>query len=86
MQIIDELEHSARGPYCGVVFRIGGDGAMDSSVIIRTLVMTRDRICAAAGGGITILSDPEREYDEMRLKVAALLAVFGDTTATGERG
>lgn len=83
MQIIDELEHSSRGPYCGVVFRIGGDGAMDSSVIIRTLVMTRERICAAAGGGITILSDPDREYDEMRLKVAALLAVFGDTTQRG---
>ncbi|MBE7620684.1 aminodeoxychorismate/anthranilate synthase component I [Komagataeibacter sp. FXV2] len=83
MQIIDELEHSARGPYCGVVFRIGGDGTMDSSVIIRTLVMTRDRICAAAGGGITILSDPDREYDEMRLKVAALLAVFGDTAQRG---
>lgn len=84
MQVIDELEHSARGPYCGVVFRIGGDGTMDSSVIIRTLVMTHERICAAAGGGITILSDPDREYDEMRLKVSALLAVFGDTSPEGK--
>ncbi|MCJ8354132.1 anthranilate synthase component I family protein [Novacetimonas hansenii] len=84
MQIIDELEGSARGPYCGVVFRIGGDGAMDSSVIIRTLVMTRAGICAAAGGGITILSDPQKEYEEMCLKVSALLSVFGNTSS-GEK-
>nr|WP_239029665.1 anthranilate synthase component I family protein [Novacetimonas pomaceti] len=84
MQVIDELESSARGPYCGVVFRIGSDGAMDSSVIIRTLTLTRDRIWAAAGGGITILSDPDREYDEMCLKIAALLAVFGGMPPTGK--
>lgn len=78
MQIIDELEASPRGAYCGTVVRIGHDGAMDSSVIIRTLVMTAHRITAAAGGGITHDSDPMREYREMKLKIAALRAVFGD--------
>jgi para-aminobenzoate synthetase component I len=77
MRIIDELESSARQAYCGVVFRIGTDGAMDSSVIIRALATTPDAIVAAAGGGITILSDPEREYAEMCLKIAPLLALFG---------
>ncbi|MCE2565327.1 anthranilate synthase component I family protein [Komagataeibacter sp. FNDCF1] len=77
MQIIDELEASPRGAYCGTVVRIGHDGAMDSSVIIRTLVMTADHITAAAGGGITHDSDPMREYREMQLKIAALLSIFG---------
>ncbi|GBQ27056.1 para-aminobenzoate synthase component I [Gluconacetobacter sacchari DSM 12717] len=78
MRIIDELEASGRGPYCGIVFRIGTDGTMDSSVVIRALATTADTIVAAAGGGITILSDPQREYAEMCLKIAPLLALFGD--------
>lgn len=81
MRIIDALETSDRGPYCGIVFRIGTDGAMDSSVIIRALTATPDTIVAAAGGGITILSDPQREYAEMCLKIAPLLALFGDHPA-----
>ncbi|MFT9435619.1 anthranilate synthase component I family protein [Acetobacter syzygii] len=81
MRIIDELEVSDRGSYCGIVFRIGTDGAMDSSVIIRALAATPDTIVAAAGGGITILSDPQREYAEMCLKIAPLLALFGDCPA-----
>ncbi|GAA4503353.1 anthranilate synthase component I family protein [Gluconacetobacter tumulicola] len=81
MRLIDELEASDRGPYCGIVFRIGTDGAMDSSVIIRALAATPDTIVAAAGGGITILSDPQREYAEMCLKIAPLLALFGDRPA-----
>ena len=76
MQIIDELEASSRGAYCGTVAWIGCDGAMDSSVIIRALSMTPDRMTAAAGGGITSDSDPMREYHEMRLKIAALLDIF----------
>ncbi|WP_141301664.1 anthranilate synthase component I family protein [Komagataeibacter diospyri] len=76
MQIIDELEVSGRGAYCGTVAWIGCDGAMDSSVIIRALSMTPDRITAAAGGGITFDSDPMREYREMQLKIAALLDIF----------
>ncbi|KAB8123906.1 anthranilate synthase component I family protein [Komagataeibacter medellinensis] len=81
MQIIDELEASPRGAYCGTVVRIGHDGGMDSSVIIRTLVMTSAHITAAAGGGITHESDPMREYHEMQLKIAGLLAIFGDKPA-----
>jgi len=77
LQIIDRLEASARGAYCGIVFRLGTDGAMDSSVIIRTIAMDADRIETAAGGGITVLSDPAREHAEMCLKIAPMLALFG---------
>lgn len=83
MQVIDALEASPRGAYCGTVVRIGCDGAMDSAVIIRTLVLTRAHVTAAAGGGITVESDPAREYREMRLKIAALLALFGPQADEG---
>ena len=35
MEIIEELEHSRRGPYCGAMAYIGFDGTMDSSILIR---------------------------------------------------
>lgn len=76
MQIIDELEAARRGPYCGSVARIGFDGAMDSSIIIRTLTISAEGVIAQAGGGIVADSDPAAEYDEMRLKVGALLRVL----------
>ncbi len=76
MQIIAELEPVPRGPYCGTLAWIGFDGAMDASILIRTLVLTRHRIFAHAGGGIVADSDPADEYAEMRLKLAPLLAAF----------
>ena len=36
MEIIAELEPTRRGPYCGSIGYIGFDGAMDTSIVIRT--------------------------------------------------
>ncbi len=79
MEIIDELEASRRGPYCGAVVAIGFDGTMDSSIVIRTLVLTPDTITAQAGGGIVADSDPDEEHRELWLKLAPLLRIFGDS-------
>ncbi|HLY55688.1 MAG TPA: aminodeoxychorismate synthase component I [Stellaceae bacterium] len=73
MQIIDALEVARRGPYCGAVAWIGFDGAMDSSITIRTITVTRDTLIAQAGGGIVADSDPEAEFEEMMVKVRPLL-------------
>jgi para-aminobenzoate synthetase component 1 len=73
MQIIDELETCARGPYCGAVAWLGFDGAMDSSIIIRTLIATPSLLLAQAGGGIVADSAPEAEYAEMMVKLASIL-------------
>ncbi|CAO3433349.1 aminodeoxychorismate synthase component I [Azospirillum endophyticum] len=73
MEIIDELEEARRGAYCGSVAWIGFDGAMDSSIVIRTLTVTANRIIAQAGGGIVADSDPGREHDEMMVKIRPLL-------------
>lgn len=76
LEIIDEIETSARGAYCGTLFRLGWDGSLDSSVIIRSISATPTALEIGAGGGITWPSDPKREYDEMCLKAAALLNVI----------
>jgi para-aminobenzoate synthetase component I len=75
MEIIDELEVARRGPYCGAIAWIGFDGAMDSAVVIRTLIATPERLIAQAGGGIVADSDPDAEYEELLLKARPLLAV-----------
>ncbi len=77
MEIIDELEASRRGPYCGSIAWLGYDGAMDSSIVIRTVVATDSVLVAQAGGGIVADSDPAAEYEEMRLKLQPLLRALG---------
>jgi para-aminobenzoate synthetase component 1 len=77
MEIIGETEIAPRGAYCGAIAWIGLDGAMDSSVIIRTLSITQNHIIAQAGGGIVADSNPADEYDEMLLKITPLLAALG---------
>ncbi|WP_215761959.1 anthranilate synthase component I family protein [Acetobacter sp. P1H12_c] len=79
MDIIEELEASPRGAYCGSVLCLGVDGRLESSVIIRTLIRKNNSVTLAAGGGITILSDASKEYAEMRLKLAPFFALFGGT-------
>lgn len=81
MEIIHALEPGARGPYCGSIAWVGFDGAMDSSIVIRTLVMTAGiksggRLVANAGGGIVADSDPAQEYEESLTKVRPLLSVL----------
>ena len=79
MELIHALEPARRGPYCGSVFWMGPDGAFDSSIIIRTLVIGRHgRIAAQAGGGIVADSVPMAEVDEALIKARAMIrAVSG---------
>ncbi|GGF56054.1 para-aminobenzoate synthase [Azorhizobium oxalatiphilum] len=79
MEIIHELEPAPRGVYCGAIGWIGFDGAMDSSIVIRTLTRTGQTLMAQAGGGIVADSDPAAEYEESLIKMQPLLrAVTGD--------
>lgn len=81
MEVIQALEVSARGPYCGTVAWLGFDGTMDSSIVIRTIVMAGQTVVAQAGGGIVADSDPGQEYEESLLKARSLLAVLEDSGA-----
>jgi anthranilate synthase component 1 len=73
MEIIDELEPVARGPYAGAVGYVGYSGNMDTAITIRTLVMANDRAYIQAGAGIVADSVPEREYLETVNKAKALV-------------
>jgi aminodeoxychorismate synthase component I len=77
MQIIDELEPSARGVYAGALGYLTVDGRADLSVVIRTAVLTPDATVIGAGGAIVLDSDPVAEYDEMVLKATAAVGGQG---------
>jgi anthranilate synthase component 1 len=73
MEIIDELEPEARGPYGGCLGYFGFDGDMDMCITIRTIMLIRDRMFLQAGGGIVKDSNPRREYEEIINKSRAML-------------
>ncbi|HCX68487.1 MAG TPA: aminodeoxychorismate synthase component I, partial [Rhodobiaceae bacterium] len=58
MEIIAELEPTARGPYCGAIGYLGADGSMDSAIAIRTMTVKDQRVTFQAGGGIVADSEP----------------------------
>ncbi len=76
MEIIAELEPTERGPYCGSVGWFGFDGAMDTSIVIRTYAIKDGWVTFQAGGGIVADSDPAAEYEESLAKARALMAAL----------
>lgn len=73
MEILDDLEPTARGPYAGAVGYVGYGGALDTCIGIRTIVMKDGVAYAQAGGGIVADSDPSAEYDETINKAKVLI-------------
>lgn len=73
MQIIDELEPTRRGLYCGSLVYLDVRGEMDSSIAIRSLLVKDDQVCCWGGGGIVADSQWEAEYQESMTKVRVLL-------------
>jgi para-aminobenzoate synthetase component 1 len=82
MQIIAELEPNRRGPYCGSIGYLSADGAMDTSIVIRTYCLTGRDLSFQVGGGIVADSDPGAEYEETLDKARALI----ETLHNGGRG
>ena len=79
MQIIEQVEGSARGPYAGAFGWVSADGRADLGVVIRSLMTGGDgRYLLGTGGGITVHSDPAEEYAESRWKADRLRQVFAD--------
>jgi anthranilate synthase component 1 len=72
MEIIDELEDAARGPYAGCVGYFSADGEMDSCIVLRTSVVKDGTMYVQAGAGVVADSVPEREQAECVSKARAL--------------
>jgi para-aminobenzoate synthetase len=77
MRIIDDLEDGPRGVYAGAIGYFSLTGAADLSVVIRTVVLTADRLRYGVGGAIIAMSDPEAEFEETMVKAAPLVALAG---------
>ncbi|MFC3531042.1 aminodeoxychorismate synthase component I [Vogesella facilis] len=77
MQIIRELENSARRAYTGSLGYLNRDGTLDVNILIRTFMQQGQQLRFRAGGGIVADSDPERELQETRHKARGLLRALG---------
>src|SRR5437868_13027086 len=77
MQIIDELEPTRRGPYCGAIGYLAADGVIELNVAIRTMIVRGDKVHIPVGGGIVADSDPAAEYEETLVKSEAMFRSLG---------
>lgn len=64
MEIIDELEPTARSVYTGGIGYLGLNGNHDINIAIRTAIISGGKVYFQVGGGIVADSDPEAEYQE----------------------
>ena len=76
MEILRDLEPTRRGPYTGALGWIGPDGAMATSILIRTFVADGMNLSLHVGGGITWQSDPAAEWAETVAKASGPLGAI----------
>ena len=78
MQLIDKYEQARRELYSGTVGYIQPNGDFDFNVVIRSLFYNAQSryLSYQTGGAITYDSNPEQEWEEMRLKAWAMERLF----------
>lgn len=72
MEIIEELEPTRRGAYCGSMGYIGFDGDAEFNIAIRSMHIKDSRLDYQVGSGIVWDSVPEAEYAETVDKARAI--------------
>jgi para-aminobenzoate synthetase component 1 len=77
MEIIEELEPTRRGPYCGAIGYLSADGHVEFNIAIRTMIVKDGLVHIPVGGGIVADSDPADEYEETLVKARAMFAALG---------
>ena len=73
MEWIDRLEPCFRGPYTGSFGTLADNGDLRLNLIIRAMLVLKDKCYTQAGGGIVVDSTPGYEFKENRIKAQALL-------------
>lgn len=88
MEVIDELEVDARGPYAGSVGYFSANGSMDSAIVLRTAIVKDGQMHVQAGAGVVADSDPESEHQECVNKARALVVAAKEALrfASSNRG
>ena len=79
MEIINQKEKYARGPYGGAVGYFSLNGNADFAITIRTLTINDNRAEIQAGAGIVYNSIPQSEYEECRRKRQALFQALKES-------
>jgi anthranilate synthase component 1 len=77
MRILAGLEAGPRGVYSGCFGSLATDGSADLAMVIRSLRFRDGVVTIGAGGGITALSVPAEELEEVSVKAAALFRAAG---------
>ncbi len=73
MEIIDELEPVARGPYTGCIGYIGFNRESQLNIAIRIAIHHEGKVHYHTGAGIVADSDPEAEWEETNQKAAGFM-------------
>lgn len=76
IEVIEEIEPTARGVYCGSIGYIDFSGRVDLNIAIRTAVFKNNKLYFQVGGGIVTDSDPEAEYEETLTKAQSFMKVI----------
>ncbi len=87
MEIIEELEPTRRGPYCGGLGWIAVNGDLCLNLPIRTALLDQrsERVWYQAGGGIVADSDPALEYEESIVKAKAFFRAVNGSFDLAEK-
>ncbi|MFZ9388725.1 MAG: anthranilate synthase component I family protein, partial [Chitinophagaceae bacterium] len=72
MELIDEMEPTARGFYGGAIGFAGFDGSFNHAIMIRTFLSRQNKLICQAGAGVVAASKPESELEEVNNKLGAL--------------
>ncbi|MBC6611256.1 anthranilate synthase component I family protein [Hymenobacter sp. BT507] len=72
MQLIDQLEPTARGYYGGCLGHLGFNGDFNHAIMIRSFLSTDNQLYFQAGAGVVAASDINSELNEVHHKLAAL--------------
>ncbi len=80
MEIIDELENEARGPYAGAVGYFSYNGCCDFAIAIRSIFIDGDKGFVQSGAGIVSDSVPEYEFKETEHKAGAMLQALKEAS------
>lgn len=78
VEIINELEGSPRGAYCGTMGFMNFDGTGQWNVLIRTIQANDSQVSLWAGGGITVSSDCDAEYKECFDKIGNIIEILAN--------
>jgi len=76
MEIIDELEPTARGVYAGSIGYIDPDDSADFNIAIRTIIKKGERVYLQIGGGIVYDSNEQDEYKETLDKAKSFFGIL----------